>query len=538
MKKLALLLYLIVFSSLLFSQTIKSSLVTPKNSKEVKKAIAKGDYVSAGYYWNNDQTKLIKLSVFTPKKSNIQMLEVHTVDQSGAVISTEVKPFNDEVLDSYHIKTAEFEKEQTQLELKEYHPVYIKNPVMAGAPSLVYGSFVDRYHTSGLWVGYKFNRSEKIELDDEFWSFVSFPLKDSLLDKNYHLLAPPGNLAKLMGGFGYRQYLNAEKTAYIGGLKATVGQDEFISGVFDLKKKKWIEKNTINVGMKLLPGQNSYEQIDGKHTAIILAGKNEYKCLTVDEIGRKISLVKLDVVKSGGTTNLQIAPVLVQLPNSKLAVATSSYESLGGKGVGVGFSIVSKNGKVKSWNYSNEDLEAVQLSPSNHKVKLNKLKYLMLESIRLMDDGSYVVVGNAKQDKANSSGIAQILLHINSGGELKSCYTMQSLVAPKEESLSDKMPTTLIATDNGFYWIERSQLKNYEKGVYSYTDDFGTYTRTTTFRQDKTLTIGQISKVNLVEGTISNSITPKYRILGDEVGTTSAEGTLVISTEKGLLFIH
>jgi hypothetical protein len=538
MKKLALLFCFLVLNTPLFSQIIKSTLITPKNSKEAKKAIAKGDYINAGYYWNQDQTKLFKLTVFTPKKSNQEMLEIHTVDQDGTIISTEVKPFNDEVLSSYHIKSAEFEKEEAQLVLKDYRPVYVKNPLMAGTPSLVYGSFIDRYHTSGLWVGYKFDRSEKIDLDEKFWSFVSFPLDDSQLEKNYHLLAPPGGLAKLLSGFGYRQYLNAEKTAYIGGLKATAGQDEFISGVFDLEKQEWVQKSSINVRMKLLPGQNSYERLDGKHTAIILAGKDEYKCLIVDELGRKVSLAKLEVVKSGGTANIQIAPALVQLPSNKVAVATSSYESLGGKGVGVGFSIVDKDGKVQSWNYSNDDLMTVQQSPSNHKVKLKKLKYLMLESIRLMRDGSYVVVGNAKQDKANSVGIAHVLVHISSEGKLKSCYTMESLTAPKEENLSEKMPTTLIATENGFYWIERSQLKNYEKGVYSYTDDFGTYTRTTTFRQDRTLTVGQISKVNLLENTISNAITPKSMILGDEVGSSSATGALVISTVRGLLFIQ
>ena len=537
MKKSILLLCLITASSYVFSQTIKSSLIAPKSSKEAKKAIAKGDYINAGYYWNNDQTQLLKLTVFTPKKSDQEMLEIHTIDQDGALISTEVKPFTNEVLDSYQIKPAEFEKEQAWLELKEYQPAYIKNPVMAGTPKLVYGSFVDRYHQSGLWIGFKFKSSDKIDLNEKFWSFVSFPIDDHQLEENYHLLAPPGDLAKFLGGFGYRQYLNANKTAYIGGLKATVAQDEFISGVFDLENKKWIEKSSINIGMKLLPGQNSYERLNDKHTAIILSGKDQYKCLIVDELGQKVSLTDLGTKKSGGTANIQIAPVLKKLTDDKVAVATSSYETLGGKGIGIGLSIIDKNGTAQSWNYTNEDLTAVQHIPTNHKVKLKKLKYFELESIRVMKDKSYVIIGHAKQDKANSTGRAQILVNISTNGTLKACYTMESLTPPKDENLSEKMPTTLIATTDGFYWIERSELKNYEKGVYSYTDDFGTYTRETSFRQDRTFTTGQVAKVNLNSNDISNAIQPKNLILGDEIGVASADGTLIISTTKGLLFI-
>jgi len=537
MKKSILLVVLLAACSGAFSQTITSSTITLKQTKEAKKAIAKGNYIDGGYYWNTDKTKLYKMAVFTDKKSAEELLQIHTIDQSGELVATEVKPFSNQVLNSYHIQPAEFEKEQAWLALNDYQSAYIKNPTLAGNPDVVYGSFTDRYHSSGLWIGYKFNGSERVTLDEKFWSFVSFPLNDSIIDKNYHLLAPPGKLAKFLGGFGYRQYLNANNKAYIGGLMATASQDQFLSGVYDLKHKQWVKKSTIQVGMKLQPGQNAYERLANGHTAIILAGKDQYKCLIVDELGQQVSLTDLGTIKSGGTANIQLSPVLKKLSNNAVAVATSSYQTFGGKQIGLGFSLIKSDGAIQSWNYTNEDLIAVQQTPIKQKVKLQRLKYFVLESIRELKDGSYAVIGYAKQEKANSSGRAQILVHLSANGDLKACYTMESLTPPKDEDLSEKMPTTLIATTNGFYWIERSGLKNYEKGVYSYTDDFGTYTRETSFRQDRTLTVGQIASINLSSNSISNAIAPKDLILGDEIGAASADGTLIISTTKGLLFI-
>lgn len=521
-----------------FAQTIKGSTVAVKDSKEAKKAISKGNFYQGGYYWNTDKTLLYKLTVFTAKKSNEEMLQIHAISELGEVVFSKVEPFTDEVLKGYDIHPANFEQEQAQLELKNYAPAYINNTALAGKPKIVFGSFTDRYHDSGLWIGFQFEKAEKVELDEKFWSFVSFPLNEATLEKNYHLLSPPSGLGKLISGFGYRQYLNAQGKAYVGGLMATAGQDEFLSGVYDLKSRSWVKKNKINIGMKILPGQNSYERLENGNTAIILAGKDQYKCLIVDALGQKVSLTDLGTEKSGGTSNKQLAPVLLQLPNNQVAVASSSYQTIGGKGIGLGFGLVQNNELKGSWNFSNADLEAVLKVPAKQKVKLNKLKYLQLESIRAMRDGSYAVVGYATQEKANSSGRAQLLIHIAANGTLKACYAMESLTPPKEERLSDKMPTTLIATKNGFYWIERSQIHGYEKGVYSFTDDFGNYERVTSFREDRTLTIGQITRVNLNQGSISNAVTPKGLIVGDEIGAASAAGTLVISTADGLMLIR
>lgn len=520
------------------AQTLKATTVAPKDSKAAKKAISKGEAVSAGYYWNADRTQLVDLTVFTDKKLPEPHVQVHTISQEGELASTSVEPFTDAFLEGLSITPAELEQEQAWQDFSEYTPAFIQNPKLAGKPDVVFGTFEDRYHSSGLWTGFKFNRSESFQLEEKFWCFVSFPVDGALLNKREHLLAPPGNLGKLFAGYGYRQYLDASSQAYIGGLMATVGGNQFLSGVYDLANRTWISKHEITVGMELLPGQNTFERLPNGHTAILLAGQNQYKCLVVDATGAQVSLTDLGTEKSGGKSNKQMAPVMQVLPKGGAAFATSSYQTVGGKEIGLGFGLVQGGKVAQSWNYSFADLEAAYKLAPKHKVKFKKLKYFELESIRVMRDGSYLVVGYATQDTANGSGRAQLLVHIGTGGELLACYGMESLTAPKDERLTDKLPTTLIATETGFYWIERSNVAGYEKGIYAFTDDFGTYERTTTFRQDRTLTCGQVCRVDLAAGTISSVVAPKSLILGDEIGACSADGTLVLSTEDGLLFVR
>ncbi len=538
MKKQVIFILFVLLSLSGFSQKIGQNTLTLKNTKELKKAIKSSGYLDAGFYWNESRTELNKILLFTPKKSDDLMLQIHSINEKGEVLNTEVKPLTDEVLAEYDLNPANFSEEQAKKELAGFKTAYIKNPGLAGEPKLVFGEFVDRFHSSGVWVGFKFEPSNKIELDERFWSFVSFPVEGEVLDRNYHLLAAPGNLGKLFTGFGYRQYLDASQNCYIGGLMATEGQNEFLSGVYNLSKKEWINKTKIDLGMKILPGQNSFERLENGNTVIIIAGKDQYKCLIVDPLGNKVSLSDLAVKKSGGTSNLQIAPVVKRISADQIAVATSSYETLGGKEVGIGFTLIENDEVKNSWNYSNEDLISKLQLPAKHKIKVQKLKYLRLESIQSMGDGSYLVVGFVTQDKINSTGRAQVVIHISKEGQLVSCYMMESLTPPKEEQLGEKIPSVLVPTKDGFYWVERSEVIGYEKGVYSFTEEFKTFTRTTTYRQEETMTIGQISKVNVTTGEISNTIRPKGFILGDRISVVSKNGTLVINTEEGLMFIQ
>ncbi|MFK7952417.1 MAG: hypothetical protein AB8B73_06190, partial [Ekhidna sp.] len=292
MKKLFTLSVLSIFSFTLLAQKLELTNVDYKLSKEAAKSKKSGAFSSAGTYWNEDKSKLYQFYAFTPKKSSTTMVDVVTVEENGEVASAETVEFTKENLSKYNLVEHEAASQDAKKELEGLEVAFLRNPTLAGVPKVIKGTFVDRYQNTdagSIWVGFKFQKEEEQELNDKFWSYVSFPLEDEVIAKNSHLVAAPSLLGKVVEGFGQREYFNANGKAYVVGLKATAGTNEFISGILNIADGSWDSKHTIDVGMKAAAAYGYFRHDNGNVSVLINSREEKkYAILSLDPKGAKL----------------------------------------------------------------------------------------------------------------------------------------------------------------------------------------------------------------------------------------------------------
>lgn len=537
MKKIFFLLTVLFATNYGVAQEIKPQYLKLKLSKPVKKASKKGNLVDAGIYWNKGKTNLVKMFLYTPKKSENLMMDVTSISENGTVEKTSTIPYSEDELKKLNINSVAKLQEESKQELKGYKACFIQNPVLAGFPTIKYGEFVDRYHASGLWIGYKFSKTNKVKLKDKFWATMVSPVNAEVLDKNYHLLAPPSDLGKIFTGFGYRQYLPASGKSYVGGLMATSGVNMFISGILNLTTGDWESKYEIDAEMKLMPNELNFVELANGHRGILLVSADQYKYLEVDEKGKKVFLTPLKLPKTGGKHNV-LPTVKMKAEENEVLIFTETYESIGGKKVGVSYSRIKQGVEVEHYVFENDDLIAKQVLAKKEKLKLKKLKHFNIEYLKMLRSGDYLLGGYGAYDNLKGTSRAFMALHFTQKGELKASYCLEAIKPQKDERFSAKLAPLIIEVKNGFYWIERTEIHGYEKGVYSYTEKIGSTTRYTTLREDKTVTAGKVVRVNTNDISMSNAINIDGHIYGDRIGEISKNEHLFMSTSKGLLLVR
>ncbi|UTW64004.1 hypothetical protein KFE98_07655 [bacterium SCSIO 12741] len=515
MKNKVLTLVMLGAIGMLHAQKIENKVVEIEHQKVVKKQLKKGNAEKVGLYQSSKDGSIFQLYRFTPKKSTEEKLEVVHFDQNGNVKEVLIKDYTQETIRELGVNQDSTFLTTEQQNLKDYKAAYLKNSTFTGSPKLVLGTFKDNYHSSGVWSGYKFQKSSSTKFEENFWSFVAYPINETAIDRNNYLLLPPTEAGKTLNFAKYRRYISGNDLAYIGGVLPVAGVDQFLSGVYDVPNQTWVNKTTIDVGMKMLLGENPFLK-EGKEGSILLASGDQYKLLQVDELGNKKHLIPLSINKSGGKVNKQPVATIYKNSGGELCVIAPTYETFGGKKVALSVSYVSAGKELRCVNLTNEHLSEKQQVPTKEKAKIKKFKYAEIEKIKELKNGDLLIVCSARREYANEVGRSHFIVHLDKKGNLLACYVTEGLLNPKDFTLSDQLPPLLIETKTGFYWMERSNVDGFEKGVHS--DSYSPndwYTIYSTQRLDFTIAVAQIIHVNLQTKTLSNRIVFKEWLVGD-----------------------
>lgn len=549
MKRITVLIYSIFLClPLLIAQKLAVTEVSHKLSKEAAKAQKNGNFSYAGIYWNEDKTQLYQIYAFVPKKSNTTMLEVVTVNENGKVASSEVMEFTDENLGKYRLVDHEAANYETRKELNGMEVAFLRNPVFAGVPKVIKGTFKDRYKSTAagsIWAGFKFQKKEESELQEKFWRYVSFPLEDEVIQKNSYLLGDPASLVDLIkSGAGMRQYFAADGQAYIGGLKAVTGANIFMSGIMNMADGSWESVEDIDMGMKLSGGSFNapyYLHSDGK-ISILLSSADQFKLLNLDSKGRKLNIQNMANPRSGGKHNALPSAAIYEV-NNRAFVVTSTYETVGGKTVGMSISPLKGGIPESNWTFTNTDLASTLVRPAKQKVKIEKLKFLTLQSMRQLQNGDYLVNAYARYEQGGVHRVF-VALQISKQGKLKATYLMDAIQAGKGQQFDYRygdIPVTIKETKDGFFWVERAVLDGYQKGIHTSSSAWSAgiydYTSYNSVRIDDTQALGQVVRVNTSSLSMSNAVTLEDQILGDIIGELSKNEHLTLFTGSGLLII-
>lgn len=536
MKNRVLTLVMLGVVAILQAQKIEKKVVEVEHQKAVKKGLKKGTASHVGVYQSQKDGKVYQFYSFTPKKSNEEKLEVIQFDESGNVKDVSIQEYSTKTIDALGVIEDTLILTSDQQNLRGYQAAYLKNSTFTGSPKLVLGTFKDNYHSSGVWSGYKFQKNNSFKLEENFWSFVAYPINETTIDRNNYLLLPPTEAGRTFNFAKYRRYISGTDLAYIGGVLPVMGTNQFLSGVYDVPNKKWVNKTTVDVGMKMLMGENPFIK-NGKEGSILLASGDNYKLLQVDELGNKKTLIPLSINKSGGKVNKQPVVTIYKNMAAELCVIAPTYATLGGKQVGLSVSYILNGKELRCVNITNEQLIEKLQVPIKEKAKIKKFKYAEIEKIKELKNGDLLVACSARREYSNEVGRSHFIIHLNKTGELLACYATEGLLNPKDFTLTNQLPPLMIETKTGFYWMERSNIEGFEKGVHSDTYSPSDWqTIYTTQRVDFTIAVAQIIHVNLQSKTLSNRITCKEWVVGDNFIMDKNHG-LYLNTTGGLQYI-
>lgn len=519
------------------AQQISQKNIKLTHSKEASKASKAGSLWNAGIYWNEDQTVLYKIAAFKEKKTKQDKIEVMSFKQSGEFIKTEVMDMTEANLAKYKLTDFNGSTATAREELSGFKAAFISNPTLAGKPSLIYGEFVEKYNDLGIFERYKFKKGDKKKIEDTFWSTVYYPLESSIIERNNYLIQPKSKLGKAI--FNARNaYMPTTSKAYVGGLMATVGSKKFLSGILDVNTATWVTKHEIEFDASILPGDLNYMRLDNQATAILVPTVNHFYYLQVEKTGAKEQLTKLSIPRSGGKHNLAPSTLLYKEASAVLALA-ATYETIGGKAIGLGISKLEAGKEAWTQHFSNEALMAKLVQPNKQKVKLNKISFFALEKIRKLKNGDYLVLGNATKATANGTEKVFLAIQLSNEGALKACYLMEAIDTPKNQTLGESLPVQLIETNDGnLYLIQRAEVEGYGKGVYYNVERSKMFTTRTSYRIDHTFSAGFVLKLDISSQKISNIIQLDELIVGDHPGTLSKDGHLLLEVQNQLVVIQ
>lgn len=535
--KMLIIIVLITNSTLIFCQNISLNEVKIKHSKEVKKAQKKGNMLDAGFYWNKDKSVLNKFYFFYDDKKDENKIEVFTFTQQGSLKETQILPFSQETLDKFSLVDFEKVKENKKREIERFKAAFVRNPVLAGSPTLVYGGFEKENNSLGVFKRFKFKKGDTKKLGDKFWSFVYYPYGESALSRANHLIQPTSALGKAV--FIHRNdYMPVNSKAYVSGLMAVQGSKKLISGVLDVASATFDSKSEIDLPDAIIPGNFDYVKLDNNETGMLIpVGKEDYYYLEVDNTGKKKHLIKLGIPKSGGKHNKR-PTALIEKNDNDVFVLGATYKGLSGKKIGLGISKINKGKELWSKIITNDELTEKAVFSKKHKVKVDKLAFMDLKSFQVTENGDFLVLAKAKKNIEDVT----LIMNLSSKGELKACYAIEPINPPKDEKLTTNLPTQLVPTQNGFYAISRANIKGYEKGVkmdsQTYRAGYFNITETHSYRIDDTFSAANIAKINLKDKTISNVLQIKGFVVGDYPGKVSKDGSLIITSDSGkVIFI-
>lgn len=526
------------------SQTIKEKTIKLEYSKEAKKASKKNSLYNAGFFMNENKTRLYKLSSFIQKKTNQEMLEVQIFDQNGKFLNVEVLSLNEENLAKFKFVSFEQKTKEARQNLNNLKVSYINNPTLAGKPKLISGTFIPQTTSLGVFSRFKFQKENSVKLEEKFWAQVYYPLGNNLIDRNNYLVQPVPSKKLARAIFTARNsFMPSENKAYVGGLMAVSGSKMFISGIMDLSNSSWVSKYEIKLPYPIYPGKLNHVKLNGGETGILIPSKNNFTYLQVANTGAKKTILPLSIPKTGGQNGVQPSTYLYNDNNDVICFATTAK---GANGKDIGIAITKISNEKEEWNitFSNSDLIEKQVLPKKEKIKLKKLKMPFIQHVYKVNQ-EYLIVMEATKNTSNGTEKVFLIVHVSSSGELIGSYPLPSVKTIKSNKLLSSLPVRLIKSGDSFFVIARAEVDGYEKGAYTdvSSSSFSQgITKTTTvitnsYRKDLTMTAGYVAKINFNNKTSSNVIHFDDFILGDLPGVLSLDNQLLINTSKKIVMI-
>ncbi|GEM_PF-6950271 len=523
------------------AQQLKSTTLKTTWSKAAGKAKKKGMVTNAGMFWNSDKTELYKFSVFNDKKSGAEMVEVHTYNQQGAQSNTETFENKAENLTKYKTQTFNAASSEARQQIEGVEAAFIKNPVLAGKPDLVYGSFQPKYGSLGVFQRFRFQKSESKELNERFWAQVYYPRETNAIERNNYLIMPPpqSELSRLI--FKARNsYMPKDGTAYMGGMMAISGSDVFLSGIIDLRTAEWLHRSEIKMPEAFFPGELNYARLENGSTGILFSSKEKFRLLLIDEEAKEDAQIPLSINKTGGQHGVQPSTFVKNEENDVLIFTTTSNGMSGGN---IGLSVAKVSGTKELWaqNYANEDLELKSVQPLKEKVKVKKFKMPMIQDVLTTSDNEYMVLCQAVKNTSNGNEMVFMIAHLSNDGKLQAVYPMPAIKPAKESKLKEALTLRLLQVGESYYVIARAEVDGYQKGQYSDVSTWNAggmqYTLTESMRLDETLNAGYVMKISTKNKTASSVVQVEDLIVGELPGSLSADGALFIQSFENVLVI-
>ncbi|MEL6731184.1 MAG: hypothetical protein AAFP83_08590 [Bacteroidota bacterium] len=524
-KQILLSLLLICTFSALFAQKLSLTEIDMPLSKEASKAAKKGELFNGGTFLSEDGQRQYNFYLFKPKGKDL-MYDVITLDvASGQVKSTQTEAYTLKNLSQYNLSAQSelSDGEEGKQNLSGRAFGYMKRPILAGPPTLIKGTFSDKY-VNGVWGGYDFDKKGDQKLEERFWPDFSFSVGEGVNNQE-HLLRKRTTLGRLLAG--NKNYIPMDGKAYVGGLMATSGVDMFLTGIFDMQTMRWDHK----VESKLAPGlQHLDYHIDAQgHVHSLLSAEPHFLLVEFDEMGNKVNQLALSIPKSPNYSYTTFK--LFDLDDALFVIG--SHVDKPGTGAKAGLSITQvQDGKeVFHVMHDYESISnALNAAPKN-KGKFKPTMRQEVESIHVLPNGDYLILYNN-----GFMPVHNYAMQLSPSGALKTTYQVDAIEndgSPNNrlETGSTHLPTLMLpAKDGTCYLIIRTVPQALDKGVQVSSTRGNSFEVIRTVRIDELYAYGKIVKINPKDQSITNVIAPDQVLAGEVPGELLPNGSLMLHT--------
>jgi len=545
MKKVVLIMFLFVcLHPSAYSQAeIEATYIKPEYSKVAEKAYKKNDLGFFGNYWNADSTKIFHVVGYRQKKTDVPMTEILTFDTEGELQQSETFEMEGEEVQNHEFmkaqKTFNKNREAGLNDLNEVSVAYFSSPMLAGKPTLEYGTFKPIYDDeTGIFKNYQVSYEDGKSLDERFWVSVAQPLeeKDELnIDKNQYLINQGDNvfqgLAKIIEDDKNSKYMSVDAPALVCGPMATNEMTKFLSGVMDLKTGNWLHKHVIEVP-ESSGRKHKTVRLENGHTVIQLTTKTGIMMLTVDETGAEVSRTPVEFDINTGKKMLLQDRELIEYENGYINFCVFNRVILGMPFLGIS---QTENGKeIKNTVLNLSELGENAIIPDKSKIKGQKIKSFGLSRYYKVDD-TYFIEGEVNiQDKYYYG-----LLEMKELGEISAFYifpkpTLEDMGVEKYRPIHFKK-----INDDEYYITMGMKVKMYSRGINSAADMSGlTFTYTLyTFRIEYDRTYVGVMKLNTEDKTLSNTTVTNHLVYGDAPGVVLDNGAMYMESGRGFFLV-
>lgn len=494
-----------------YSQEFSVNEIEIPLSEDAEKAAKRNSLFDGGTYWNEDKTQLYHFYLYEDKKKGLMFLEV-TTDDSGKVLSTVEEQYLESNFSQFPNLSSEpmltGSKGPENLVGKRFG--YFQKTVLAGKPKLNIGKFENKYFND-LWSGYKFDKEDQIQLEDKFWPFVSFTLKQDGVDNQNHLTRIKNRFLRAVEG--EINYVPLDGKAFIAGMMAS-SDPQYISGVYDMASQTWdhqvitdMESAPIGITFSETPyGVLALNSSSTKDDSNLSAIRMDHQGNILNQIAlpfaespNKRPVVDIKILEAGGAQYI-VAPFYNDGNNKKPSIAIYKIEE----------------DLVFAKQIFNQDMEAKLQIPADSKVKFKDLNVATVESITPISNGDLLLTFANQR-----SPVSTVILQISSQGDLKTAYLTEEIEGDNNEPVRligknpIHLPTEVFEIGGNVYALVRSVPSELEQGIHTSSTDGGSYTKITTVRLDEVMAEGKLFKIDAQKMTIS----PEYKFKDILVGT-------------------